>query len=397
MELSDGSQRATLEVQMTTSVEIGPLHVLVADDRSDVLEALRLLLKGAGHVADLVDSPQGLLRAAGASDYDLILMDLNYARDTTSGSEGLDLLAQLHGAENPPPVIVMTAWGNIDLAVEAMRRGAVDFVQKPWDNQRLLGMVEKQAREGALRRRAESRARTEIEIARNVQQRLFPPATHLLSSTSYAGRCAPAREVGGDYYDFFDLAPGVLGFVLADVSGKGIAAALLMANLQGCFRSHAAIALDSPRSLLCAVNRLFFDSTPPEQFATLFFGQYDEGTRRLRYVNCGHPAPVVIAGAGGDVERLGTTATVLGAFRDWDCEERSVQLAPGDTLVAYSDGVSEAGIESDEEFGEARVLEILHGCQGQPVDAVIGALIEAAQAADPVQGDDITVVALRAG
>jgi len=380
---------------MATSVEIGPLHVLVADDRSDVLEALRLLLKGAGHLADLVDSPQGLLRAAEASDYDLILMDLNYARDTTSGSEGLDLLAQLHGAESPPPVIVMTAWGNIDLAVEAMRRGAVDFVQKPWDNQRLLGMVEKQAREGALRRRAESRARTEIEIARNVQQRLFPTASHHLSSTAYAGRCAPAREVGGDYYDFFDLAPGVLGFVLADVSGKGIAAALLMANLQGCFRSHAAIALDSPRSLLCAVNRLFFDSTPPEQFATLFFGVYDEATRRLRYVNCGHPAPLVIAGAG--VERLGTTATVLGAFRDWDCEERSVQLAPGDALVAYSDGVSEAGIESDVDFGEERVLEILRGCQDAPVDALIGALIEAAQSSAPVQGDDITVVALRAG
>jgi sigma-B regulation protein RsbU (phosphoserine phosphatase) len=170
-----------------------------------------------------------------------------------------------------------------------------------------------------------------------------------------------------------------------------------MANLQGCFRSHAAIALDSPRSLLCAVNRLFFDSTPPEQFATLFFGVYDEGTRRLRYVNCGHPAPVVIAGAGGGVERLGTTATVLGAFRDWDCEERSVQLSPGDTLVAYSDGVSEAGVESDVDFGEERVLEILDGCQGAPVDAVIGKLIDAAQAAAPVQGDDITVVALRAG
>ena len=355
------------------------------------------LLKGAGHVADLVDSPQGLLRAAGSADYDLILMDLNYARDTTSGSEGLDLLAQLHGAESPPPVIVMTAWGNIDLAVEAMRRGAVDFVQKPWDNQRLLGMVEKQAREGALRRRAESRARTEIEIARNVQQRLFPPASSHLASTRYAGRCAPAREVGGDYYDFFDLAPGVLGFVLADVSGKGIAAALLMANLQGCFRSHAAIALDSPRSLLCAVNRLFFDSTPPEQFATLFFGQYDEGMRRLRYVNCGHPAPVVIAGADGGVERLGTTATVLGAFRDWDCEERSVQLAAGDTLVAYSDGVTEAGIEGGEEFGEERLLEVLRGCQSGPIDALIGKLIEAAQGAGPVQGDDITVVALRAG
>jgi sigma-B regulation protein RsbU (phosphoserine phosphatase) len=381
---------------MTTSVETGPLHVLVADDRPDVLEALRLLLKGAGHLADLVDSPQGLLRAAETADYDLILMDLNYARDTTSGSEGLDLLARLHSNENPPPVIVMTAWGNIDVAVEAMRRGAVDFVQKPWDNQRLVAMVEKQAREGALRRRAESRARTEIEIARNVQQRLFPPPSRHLGSTDYAGRCAPAREVGGDYYDFFDLAPGVLGFVLADVSGKGIAAALLMANLQGCFRSHAAIALDSPRSLLCAVNRLFYDSTPPEQFATLFFGQYDEHARRLRYVNCGHPAPIVIAGAGG-LERLGTTATVLGAFRDWDCEERSVQLAPGDTLLAFSDGVTEAGIEAGEEFGEERLLEILRRHQRSPLDSLIGGLIEAAQAAGEVQGDDITVVALRAG
>jgi len=382
---------------MTTSVEVGPLHVLVADDRSDVLEALRLLLKGAGHLADLVDSPQGLLRAAGASDYDLILMDLNYARDTTSGSEGLDLLAKLHSHENPPPVIVMTAWGNIDVAVEAMRRGAVDFVQKPWDNQRLLGMVEKQAREGALRRRAESRARTEIEIARNVQQRLFPPPSSHLASTAYAGRCAPAREVGGDYYDFFDLAPGVLGFVLADVSGKGIAAALLMANLQGCFRSHAAIALDSPRSLLCAVNRLFFDSTPPEQFATLFFGQYDEGTRRLRYVNCGHPAPIVLAGGGSGIEKLGTTATVLGAFREWDCEERSVQLAPGDTLVAYSDGVTEAASDSGDEFGEERLVRVLRGRQGQPaallVDGVLGAV--AAFSSGP-RSDDVTVMALRA-
>ncbi len=381
---------------MTTSVEIGPLRVLVADDRPDVLEALRLLLKGAGHLTDLVDSPQGLLRAAETTDYDLILMDLNYARDTTSGSEGLDLLAKLHGNEDPPPVIVMTAWGNIDLAVEAMRRGAVDFVQKPWDNQRLLVMVERQAREGALRRRAESRARSEIEIARNVQQRLFPPPSRHLASTDYAGRCAPAREVGGEYYDFFDLAPGVLGFVLADVSGKGIAAALLMANLQGCFRSHAAIALDSPRSLLCAVNRLFYDSTPPEQFATLFFGQYDERTRRLRYVNCGHPAPVVIAGPSG-IERLGTTATVLGAFRAWDCEERAVQLSPGDTLVAFSDGVTEAGIETDQEFGEERLLEVLCRHRHSPVDGLITELIGAAQASDSVQSDDITVIALRAG
>lgn len=380
---------------MIASVETGSLRVLVADDRPDVLEALRLLLKGAGHKADTVDSPESLLRATGANSYDLILMDLNYARDTTSGSEGLDLLALLHGGDDPPPVIVMTAWGNIDLAVEAMRRGAVDFVQKPWDNQRLLGIIERQAREGALRRRAESRARSEIEIARNVQQKLFPQPVNLLAATDYGGRCAPAREVGGDYYDFFDLAPGVLGFLLADVSGKGIAAALLMANLQGCFRSHAAIALDSPRSLLCAVNRLFFDSTPPEQFATLFFGQYDERLQRLRYVNCGHPPPVVARGD-GTATRLETTATVLGAFRDWDCEERSVQLAAGDTLLAYSDGVTEAGIETGEEYGEERLLALLGTNRREPVDALIGSVIQAALASGPVQSDDITVVALRA-
>jgi sigma-B regulation protein RsbU (phosphoserine phosphatase) len=380
---------------MIASVEIGPLRILVADDRPDILEALRLLLKGAGHRADTVDSPETLLRAFEANGYDLILMDLNYARDTTSGAEGLDLLARLHGAGDAPPVIVMTAWGNIDLAVEAMRRGAVDFIQKPWDNQRLLGVIEKQAREGAVRRRAESRVRSELEIARNVQQRLFPQAAARMAGCEYGGRCAPAREVGGDYYDFFDLAPGALGLTLADVSGKGIAAALLMANLQGCFRSNEAMALDSPRSLLRAVNRHFCDSTPPEQFATLFFARYDERQRLLRYVNCGHPAPVAISGE-GVVRRLEATATVLGVFPDWDCEERSIELAAGETLVVFSDGVTEAGIESGEEFGEARLLALVDAGRGAPVDALIAALIGAAQSCGAGENDDITVVALRA-
>lgn len=379
-----------------TADATGPLRVLVADDRLDVLEALRLLLKGAGHRADTVDSPQALLNAAAANAYDLILMDLNYARDTTSGQEGIGLLRVLHEAPAPVPVVVMTAWGNIDLAVEAMRCGAVDFVQKPWDNERLLGVIEKQAREGAVRREAQSRARSELEIARNVQQKLFPCAPHALNGTEYCGRCVPAREVGGDYYDFFDLAPGVLGFLLADVSGKGIAAALLMANLQGCFRSHAAIALDSPRSLLCAVNRLFFDSTPPEQYATLFFGVYEERTQRLRYVNCGHLPPVLLSG--GKIERLEPTATVLGVFQDWDCEEKTMHLRPGALLVAFSDGVTEAGVQNDAEFGEDRLLRMLCERGTERVETVVDDVLDAArQAGGAEQTDDITLVALRAG
>src|SRR5579884_3687159 len=143
------------------------MRVLVGDDQPDVLEALRLLLKGAGHGAVTVDSPNALLAAARGQPFDLILMDLNYARDTTSGQEGLDLLASLQAQQNAAPVVVMTAWGSIDLAVEAMRRGAADFVQKPWDNTRLLATLDKQA--GRSRR-----ARSELEIARNVQQKLFP-------------------------------------------------------------------------------------------------------------------------------------------------------------------------------------------------------------------------------
>jgi FixJ family two-component response regulator len=121
------------------------LRILVSDDQPDVLEALRILLKGAGYKPEIVDSPHGLLRAAATGAFDLILMDLNYTRNTTSGHEGLNLLSRLHEQGNAAPVIVMTAWGNIDLAVEAMRRGASDFIQKPWDNARLLATVKKQA------------------------------------------------------------------------------------------------------------------------------------------------------------------------------------------------------------------------------------------------------------
>jgi sigma-B regulation protein RsbU (phosphoserine phosphatase) len=369
------------------------LRVLVADDRADVLEALRLLLKSAGHKAETVDSPHALLRAAALGSFDLILMDLNYARDTTSGSEGLDLLDRLHKQENTAPVIVMTAWGNIDLAVEAMRRGACDFVQKPWDNTRLLHTLDRQAREGAERRRAERRARSEIEIARNVQQKLFPQNPGRLATADYAGRCVPAREVGGDYFDFLDFGAGAMGFVLADVSGKGIAAALLMANLQGCFRSQDE--QRSPEAMLRDVNRLFCNSTPPEQYATVFFGRYDEASRCLQYVNCGH-LPPILARAGGAIERLEGDSTVLGVFPSWECRQRTVRLDPGDTLVAFSDGVTEAGIDEAMEFGEERLIRLIMESRDRTVAGLVDAIVDAARGhSAQVQADDITVAGLR--
>lgn len=364
------------------------MRVLVCDDQPDVLEALRLLLKGEGYEAVTVDSPRALLRAARSEPFDLILADLNYTRDTTSGEEGLELLAGLDALGNAPPVIVMTAWGSVDLAVEAMRRGACDFIQKPWDNHKVIAAVRKQAE-------SERRRKTEMEIAANVQQKLFPHSSHRHATVEYAGRCVAARDVGGDYYDFLDIDGGTLGLAIGDVSGKGIPAALLMANLQACFRTQEPAALLHPAKLLESVNRHFFDSTAAERFATLFFGIYDDDTRRLRYVNCGHLPPLLLR-ASGELERLQPTATMLGAFRNWHCFENQVELRRGDTLVMYSDGVTEACDERGEEFGEDRLIARIRERQWEAAEAVAGAILETVLSfSGGAKTDDVTVVTAR--
>jgi sigma-B regulation protein RsbU (phosphoserine phosphatase) len=383
---------ATAEFPVTAGPTAArPYRVLVCDDQPDVLHALQLLLKGQGYEAVTVDSPRALLQKARSGEFDLILADLNYTRDTTSGEEGLDLLAGLESQGNIAPVIVMTAWGSIDLAVEAMRRGACDFVQKPWDNERVLAAIRKQAD-------SERGRRSEIEIAATVQQKLFPRAGRRLRTIDYAGQCVAARGVGGDYYDFLDLGED-LGFVLADVSGKGVPAALLMANLQACFRTQAASGVRRPAELLEAVHRHFYSSTGSDRFATLFFGTYDDRTRRMRYVNCGHCAPLLLR-AGGELIRLEATASMLGAFEEWSCVEEEVSLAPGDALLLYSDGVTEAANAAGDEFGEHRLARTLRensGLRGcfAPND-LVGEIVNAVSTfSEASLVDDITVVAIR--
>jgi sigma-B regulation protein RsbU (phosphoserine phosphatase) len=369
-------------------VQVKPYRVLVCDDQPDVLEALRLLLKGQGWQAVTADSPDGLMRAVRTEPFDLILVDLNYTRDTTSGAEGMDLLAHLEEQGNHTPVMVMTAWSSFDLAVEAMRRGACDFIQKPWDNDRLVAAIRKQAE-------SERKRKSELEIAANVQQKLFPRKLPLLRTLDYAGQCLAAREVGGDYYDFLELAEGTLGFVLADVSGKGVPAALLMANLQASFRNQPPGALLRPAEVLRAVNRHFYDSTAAERFATLFFGIYEDRTRRIRYVNCAHVAPLV-ARASGAMDRLPATATMLGAFAQWSCREAVAELGRGDTLLLYSDGVTEAGIDHGEEFGEDRLAAILRQFAALPAAELTQKVVEEVASFSAIsRTDDVTVVGLR--
>jgi len=371
------------------------MKILVSDDQIDVLEAIRLLLKGAGHQTEIVESPKAALAAQERGLFDLVLMDMNYSRDTTSGDEGLDLLDSLLKRDGSVPIIVMTAWSSVDLAVEAMRRGAVDFIQKPWDNARLLATIEKQASRSSERKNSKS----ELEIARHVQQRLLPQHAQTLQTVTYGGRCLPAREIGGDYFDFLDMGAGRLGVLLADVSGKGVPGALLTANLQASFRSQLELGVKNPRALLVSVNKLFHESTPAEYFATMFFAEYRDHNRELRYINCGHPS-AILARKSGEVEHLEATALPLGIFGAiWKCEEKTVTFGPGDLLLVFSDGVLEAGIDRGEEFGEERLMAAVRSAPaGSGVDAILDHVTgEVLRFSPGMQSDDVTVVALCAG
>ena len=384
------SVRTSLMMALETAAsQPADFRVLVCDDQPDVCEALRLLLKSQGWQAVTVDSPGALLDRARAEAFDLVLLDLNYARDTTSGAEGMDLLASLEAQGNTAPVMVMTAWSSFDLAVEAMRRGACDFIQKPWENQRLIAAIRKQADSGR-------RRKSELEIAAAVQQKLFPGDPPRLATLDCAAQCLAAREVGGDYYDFLPAGDNREVFLLGDVSGKGVPAALLMANLQAAFRSQAEESLCAPAALLESINRHFYHSTAAERFATLFYGLYDDRTRQLRYVNCAHNAPMLLRSS-GELERLDATALMLGAFEHWNSTVGAVELVPGDALVIFSDGVTEAASGSGDEFGEERLVRMVRGRQGQPAAQLVDAILDAVAAfSSGPRSDDVTVMALRA-
>ena len=258
----------------------------------------------------------------------------------------------------------------------------------------------------AERMEADRRTAQEMEIARQVQARLFPQKLPKMKTLEYTGGCIQARQVGGDYYDFLELRPGRLALVLADIAGKGVSGALLMANLQANLRSQYAIAVDDLPRLLGSVNRLFYENSGDASYATLFFADYDDSSRKLRYANCGHLPPLLLRASGcsqGQVsetpkaEWLSSTCTVMGLFEAWQCEIAEVELAAGDTLVLYTDGITEAENADGEEFGASRLLDTLGSHSRLPVvsllQAVVGAVQQFSIGSD--QQDDITLVIAR--
>ena len=252
--------------------------------------------------------------------------------------------------------------------------------------------IEAQRRAVAEKAEAERRVAQELEIAKQVQARLFPQHLPSLKTLDYAGSCVQARQVGGDYYDFLALGQQRLCLVIGDISGKGIAAALLMANLQANLRSQYARAVEEPERLLRSINRLFCENTPEGAYATFFFSEYDDQAGRLRYANCGHLSALLVR-SDDHVERLESTATVLGLFKEWECSVGEISLFAGDTLALYTDGVTEAFNDDGEEFGEHRLLDCLQRHRGLPSQLLVATVLDEVRSYSPhEQQDDITLV-----
>jgi len=255
--------------------------------------------------------------------------------------------------------------------------------------------IEMQRRAMVERLEAERRAAQELEIAKQVQARLFPQTLPPIQTLEYAGACIQARQVGGDYFDFLDLGGGRFGLVTGDVAGKGIAAALLMASLQANLRIQCEMAMDQPRELLRSVNQVFHKNTIDSAYATLFFAEYDDRRQRLRYASCGH-LPALLLRSDDTLERLESTGMVLGLFHDWDCliEERS--LHSGDTLAVYTDGITESFNDAGEEFGEERLVAALRRHRHLSPQGIISAVVdEVRQFSADEQHDDITLTVAR--
>jgi sigma-B regulation protein RsbU (phosphoserine phosphatase) len=331
-----------------------------AEDQPEVIEAIRLVLKQEGIHCEAVTSPEAALAALSSQEFDLVLMDLNYTRDTTSGSEGLELLNRLQQENSSVPIIVMTAWGSVEVAVEAMRRGACDFIQKPWDNWRLLGLVRNQLERGQQVVRAEAEHDREMREAGDIQKRLLPRHITQIPGLDISADWKPARVLGGDYFDILRFADGSVGLCIADVEGKGVPAALVMSNLQSAVKAFATPAIE-PQELCRRLNTIFCEDVQTERFISLCYARLEPAIRRLTFTNAGHCPPLLMR-ANGQTEKLERGGAVLGRLPGWKYEQGEVTLGANDVLVLFTDGVTEAEDSEQQEFGEERLTACVRSC-----------------------------------
>ncbi len=331
-------------------------RILVAEDQEHVREALSMLLRAHGYSVTLCASPQEAICAAQTQTPDLALVDMNYRRDSTSGLEGLDLIQRLREFDGTIPIIALTAWGNVDLAVNAMKYGASDFIEKPWRNESLVEKVQSLTRHVQQVRSSQRISDYEREDAQQLQTRIVPKRHLVTGGVEILGDSLPAGIVGGDYFGVWQPAPEFLHFCVADVSGKGTPGALIGAMLYASVTTLSSSS-NSAETIIQNVEMILRDQLGEGHYVTVFYGVLNLKTHVLEFVNAGH-CPPILRRANGTMQSLSPTRPVLGFMLDGGSSER-VALFPGDRVVLYTDGITEPADEAGDEFGTDRLAEIV--------------------------------------
>jgi sigma-B regulation protein RsbU (phosphoserine phosphatase) len=368
--------------------------VLVADDQPHILVALEIILNAQGYQTRTACDPGAVLSALQQETFDAVLMDLNYTRDTTGGAEGLELVSRIRALDKNVRLIVMTAWSSVDLAVEAMRRGASDFVQKPWSNDALMEKIREQVESCANLRSSQRRQQEEEFEAHEIQENFLPGILPAVAGYDISVNTQSASFVSGDYYDVTRISGSTTAVCVADAAGKGLPAALLISNLQAVLKSLMRDGLE-PSDVCSQVNRFLFDVMPENKFVSFFYGVLDSNAHQLTYCNAGHNPPLLVR-SDGSVNELNSSGAVLGQFLSWPYGQNALHFEHGDTLLLFTDGVVEACNQQDEAFGEERLLQLTQGLAKDSAHSIQSSLVQAVSGhcGDQFQ-DDATLIVLQ--
>jgi sigma-B regulation protein RsbU (phosphoserine phosphatase) len=370
--------------------------ILIVDDTPANLRLLSQMLREHGYHARPVPEGSLALAAAQAQPPDLILLDIRMA-----GLNGYEVCERLKAEDRTReiPIIFLSALDATEDKIRAFAAGGVDYVTKPFQVEEVLARIETHL---ALRRlqkqlqEANQRMARELSLAGQIQASFLPQTLPRIAGWDLATALRPARETSGDYYDVIPLEGGRLGILVADVVDKGVAAALYMALTWGLIRTYAAEQPDRPAEALQAVNRRLLADTGASQFVTVFYGVVELASGALTYCNAGHCPPYVLpAGNVAAPRPLARTGVPLGILEE-DCQEQIAELAPGDALVLYTDGVTEAQSDEQGPYGEQRLLEGITARLAWPAQKIVAEVMDDVLAfAGGGPRDDMTLALLK--
>ena len=364
--------------------------IMVVEDEPGIALGLEDSLRLEGYQVEVITNGTKASCRALEEAFDLILLDV-----MLPGKDGFEVCRDLRKSGLEAPIILLTAKTQEADRVAGLEIGANDYVTKPFSPRELMARVRRLLQFVESNRQGRRRLEEEVEAAFEVQQRLFPSSQPIVPGLDYAGLCRPARGVSGDYYDFLMLPSGCLAMLLADVCGKGMPAALLAASLHAAVRAYGPSADRNAGEVLANVNRLLFETTSTDRFVTIFYGVYDPADRTLTWANAGHCPPFWFRSS-SEYTRLDTLTLPAGILPGIPAVQRTIQLAPGDQLLIISDGVPEACNEKNEEFGEARLVQLVNVARGLPASQLCSTILEEVKqfSRGCPQADDLTVVAL---